>query len=33
VGAAVAFLAALDLWLRREAAERESVRSGGAPKN
>jgi hypothetical protein len=28
VGAAVAFLAALDLWLRREAAERESMQSG-----
>jgi SPW repeat len=32
VGAAVAFLAALDLWLRREAAERKSMQSGEARK-
>jgi SPW repeat-containing protein len=30
IGAAVAFLAALDLWLRYEAAEREAMRSGQA---
>jgi SPW repeat len=28
IGAAVAFLAALDLWLRLEAAERETMQSG-----
>jgi hypothetical protein len=32
IGAAVAFLAALDLWLRHEAAERESMQSGEARK-
>jgi hypothetical protein len=33
VGATVAFMALLELWLRVEAAEREAVRRGEAQKN
>ena len=33
IGAAVAFMALLELWLRYEAAEREAMQSANAPKN